>query len=499
MCAKIAVVGAGFAGMAAATTLASHGHEVTVYEKHDQAGGRARVFKEKGFTFDMGPSWYWMPDVFEAYFKRFGADIHSYLNLVRIAPSYRVFFEKDVVDVPADFNDLCAWFESKETGAAEKLREFMNEAAEKYSIGMSKFVHKPAHSIFEFADWQTLKDATRLNLFTPFSKFIRQYFTHPQILQLLEFPILFLGAKPEKTPALYSLMNYADVKLGTWYPMGGMHEIVAAMKTVAEKNKVKFEFNTQVESFDFKGNEISAVNTSRGKFECDFVVGAADYHHLDQKILPKKFASYTEAYWESRTMSPSSLLFYIGVQGRVSNLLHHNLFFDEPFGPHAEAIYDSPSWPEKPLFYVCCPSKTDVSVAPENGENLFLLIPVAPGIVEQPETRDHYFNLMMDRLEARTGEQIRNRIVYFKSYAHKEFIDDYSAFKGNAYGLANTLAQTAFLKPKMKSKKISNLYFAGQLTTPGPGVPPSLISGQVAADEVNKVLTKSVTHAPTAK
>lgn len=492
MCAKIAVIGAGFAGMAAATTLASHGHDVTVYEKHNQAGGRARIFREKGFAFDMGPSWYWMPDVFEEYFKRFGADINAHLNLVRLDPSYRVFFDKNEVDVPADFNDLCNWFESKEAGAAQKLREFMDESGEKYQIGMSKFVHKPSHSITEFAEWQTLKDATRLHLFTPFSKYIRKYFSDPQLLQLLEFPILFLGAKPEKTPALYSLMNYADVKLGTWYPMGGMHEIVIAMQKLAESKGVHFEFNAAVQNFTFDNANITSVNTEKGNFDCDFVVGAADYHHMDQTLLPEKFSSYSKNYWDRRTMSPSSLLFYLGVEGRVDNLLHHNLFFDEPFGPHADDIYDTPQWPEKPLFYVCCPSKTDPSVAPENCENIFLLMPVAPGISENPDTREHYFNIMMDRLEARTGNQIRNRIVFKRSYAHKEFIDDYSAFKGNAYGLANTLNQTAFLKPKMKSKKVNNLFFAGQLTTPGPGVPPSLISGQVAADEVNKLAHKTV-------
>ncbi|MFM1932932.1 MAG: hypothetical protein RL226_2235, partial [Bacteroidota bacterium] len=395
-------------------------------------------------------------------------------------------------DIPADFDAFSAMFESKEKGAAAKLKKFMEEAELKYNIGMNQFVNKPAHSVMEFAEWNTLVQATKLNLFTPFSKYIRKYFNHPQLLQLLEFPVLFLGAKPEKTPALYSLMNYADVKLGTWYPMGGMHEIVKAMVDLAMEKGVRFEYETEVTSFVFDGDRISGVSSNKGVFECDAVIGAADYHHIDRHLLPASKSAYSEEYWDSRVMSPSSLLFYLGVKGRISNLLHHNLFFDEDFGPHAKAIYDDQKWPEKPLFYACCPSKTDPTVAPEGDENLFLLIPVAPGLKEDPSTREHYYNVMMDRLEQFTGETIRERVVVKHSYAHKEFINDYNSYKGNAYGLANTLSQTAFLKPKMKAKKVSNLFYAGQLTTPGPGVPPSLISGKVAASEVNKMLHEQV-------
>lgn len=186
-------------------------------------------------------------------------------------------------------------------------------------------------------------------------------------------------------------------------------------------------------------------------------------------------------------MSPSSLLFYVGVNIRVPELRHHNLFFDTPFGPHAETIYDTPSWPKDPLFYISAPSKTDAGVAPEGHENLFFLIPLAPGLSEEEGQREAYFNHLCDRLETHIGVDIRPHIVYQRSYAHAEFQEDYRAFKGNAYGLANTLKQTAFWKPKMKSK-LPGLFFTGQLTTPGPGVPPSLISGEVAGREAKSWL-----------
>lgn len=490
---KIAVIGSGFAGLSAATSLADKGYQVTIFEKNDQAGGRARVFETNDFKFDMGPSWYWMPDVFDDYFKRFGKKVSDYYQLTRLDPSYRVYFKDGPIDIPANFEDLKALFDTIEPGSGKHLETFMKEAAMKYEIGMSKFVYKPSYSMMEFADWQTVKDATKLHLFTPFSAYIRKYFKHPKLLQLLEFPVLFLGAKPEKTPALYSLMNYADSKLGTWYPMGGMHEIVKAMVALAEEKGVTFKYNAAVTNIHYTLGRATAVETGNGElFDCDAIIGAADYRHIDQDILDTDVQNYTKEYWEKRTMSPSSLLFYVGLDRTIEGIQHHNLFFDADFGKHAIEIYDTNEWPNDPLFYVCCPSKTDPSVAPQGQENLFFLIPVAPGLDENEETREHYFNLIAERLKSHTGVDIRPHVLYKRSYAHREFIEDYNAFKGNAYGLANTLRQTAFLKPKLKSKKISNLFFAGQLTTPGPGVPPSLISGQVAATEVNKLLVQKV-------
>jgi phytoene desaturase len=489
---KIAVIGSGFAGMAAATTLAEQGHEVTVYEKNDQPGGRARVFEHDGFRFDMGPSWYWMPDVFEDYFNRFGKKVSDYYHLERLDPSYRVYFEDGPVDIPANYEEMKALFESIEPGSAAHLDTFMKEAGVKYDIGMSKFVFKPSHNVFEFAELNIARDAMKLHLFKSFSSYIRKYFKNPKLLQLLEFPVLFLGAKPEKTPALYSLMNYADTKLGTWYPMGGMNEIVKGMVALAEEKGVKFEYNAAVTGIEKQGKDIRAVVVNGKAKRCDAVVAATDYHHFDQQVLPPESRNYDEKYWDKRTMSPSSLLYYLAIDKKVDGLKHHNLFFDEDFGKHAVEIYDTKEWPERPLFYACVPSKTDPAVAPTGKENVFILIPVAPGMQEEKDTREHYFNLVMDRLEQHLGEDLRPHITYNRSYAHKEFINDYNAYKGNAYGLANTLDQTAFLKPKLRSKKLTNLYYAGQLTTPGPGVPPSLISGQVAADELNKTLKKKV-------
>ncbi|GAB4000494.1 phytoene desaturase family protein [Spirosoma daeguense] len=484
---RILVIGAGFAGLAAATSLADKGYDVTILEKNSTPGGRARVFQADGFTFDMGPSWYWMPDVFENYFARFGKKPSDYYQLVRLDPSYNVIFGPDeAVDIPAGLPELENLFEQFETGSGAQLREFLKQAAYKYDVGMNKFVWKPSRSITEFLSLKLLYDVTRLDVFQSFAVHARKFFKHPRLLEIIEFPVLFLGATPENTPAMYSLMNYAEMAMGTWYPMGGMHEIVKAMVSLAEEKGVKILLNQNVTKIDVAKQQVHRVVTNEGIFEADVVVAGADYNHVETSLVDATYRNYSDTYWQSRVMAPSSLLFYLGVNKRIPRLQHHNLFFDESFKQHAQEIYETPQWPSKPLFYASAPSKTDPNVAPEGCENLFLLIPVAPDLNDDEATREHYFNLLMDRLEAYVGEDIRNHIVYKRSYAHRDFKSDYNAFRGNAYGLANTLRQTALLKPALKNKRVNNLFYTGQLTVPGPGVPPSLISGLVVADEVAK-------------
>ena len=486
---KIVVIGAGFAGLAAAASLAQKGHQVTILEKNEGPGGRARQYQAQGFTFDMGPSWYWMPEVFEDFFQKFGKSTADYYELLRLDPSYIVYFGKgDEMEVPAKMEELYAMFESYEPGSSAKLKTFLDEAAYKYKVGMSEFVFKPSHSIMEFADLRILKSMFGLQMFSSVSSAIRKLFKNEKLIQLLEFPVLFLGATPQKTPALYSLMNYADLALGTWYPQGGMHEIVKAMVSLAEEQGVEIRYNQEVKQITVANGQATEVVTADQGYEVDAVVGGADYHHLEQEVLEPHLRNYSASYWDKRTMAPSSLLFYIGVDKKLPGLHHHNLFFDEDFALHAEEIYEDPKWPSRPLFYVCAPSVTDASVAPAGQENLFFLIPLAPDLEDTDELREKYFEVVLRRFEDITGHDIRDHIVYRRSYAHRDFKKDYHAFKGNAYGLANTLLQTAFLKPKMRNNKVSNLFFTGQLTTPGPGVPPSLISGQVVAEEVDKVL-----------
>lgn len=484
---KVIVIGSGFSGLSAACSLAQKGYDVTILEKNSMPGGRARKFETQGFTFDMGPSWYWMPDVFETFFARFGKKPSDYYDLVRLDPSYRIFFgENDTMDVPAGIEELCRMFEHYEPGSSRNLRRFLDEAQYKYEVGMGEFVQKPSLSFWEFADLRIVASLFRLQMFQSLSSHVRKLFKSEKLIQLLEFPVLFLGATPEKTPALYSMMNYADMALGTWYPMGGMCKIIEGMVALATELGVKIELEQEVKQIYVPNGHATKVITNSGEFAADIVVGSADYHHVEQNLLGEKQRQYSAQYWDKRTMAPSSLLFYLGIDKKLDNLRHHNLFFDKDFRQHAVEIYEKPAWPAEPLFYVCAPSVTDDSVAPAGCENLFVLIPLAPDLEDSEAMREKYYDIVMERLENLTGQDVRNHVIYKRSFAHSDFKTDYHAFKGNAYGLANTLLQTAFLKPKIKSSKVKNLYYTGQLTAPGPGVPPSLISGQLVADFISQ-------------
>jgi len=489
----IAIIGSGFSGLSAACYLAAAGHDVHVFEKNDTPGGRARQLKTKnGFVFDMGPSWYWMPDVFERFFNDFDHKASDFYKLELLHPAFDMVFGKnDIAHIPQNFDELCIWFESIEKGSATQLKKFMLEAEYKYKTGIENLVYQPGISLSEFVNMDVAKGLLRLQLLTSFSKHIRKYFKNEKLLALMEFPVLFLGAMPEETPALYSLMNYAGLKLGTWYPQGGFGKVIEAFVQLAKSKGVKFYFNSTVEKINTDQNRVVSISVNHHSFLCDAVIASADYHHVETKLLDTHEKNYTEKYWESRIMAPSSLIFYLGINKRFDSLNHHTLFFDKSLSQHSKEIYKNPQYPSQPLFYMCCPSRTDATVAPPGCENIFLLMPLAAGLPDTEASREKYFNIMLHRIEETYGDSFRDNIIYKRSYCINDFIEDYHSYKGNAYGLANTLMQTAVLKPKMNNHKLKNLIYTGQLTVPGPGVPPAIISGKIAAGLLQKALKKT--------
>tara|TARA_B100001013_G_scaffold334430_1_gene252096 strand:- start:362 stop:1831 length:1470 start_codon:yes stop_codon:yes gene_type:complete len=479
---KIIVIGSGFSSLSAATYLSKYGYQVTILEKNQDFGGRARQLKSNGFIFDLGPSFYWMPDVFEKYFGDFGKKVKDYYQLIRLDPAYKIFFEKNkTVSIPGSFEKILSTFENIEKGSSSKLKKFMNEAEINYSIAMNGIVFKPGFSIFELITFQTVR---RVKYFmTTIKSEVSKFFNNKKLKQILEFPVLFLGAKPENTPAFYNIMNYADFKLGTWYPKDGMYSVVKGMVRLAEENGVKLKSNQSVEAIIEENNKIKGVISNGKNIYCDIVVSGADYHHTES-LLNSHQRNYSESYWDKKVFAPSALLFYIGLNKKVRNLEHHNLFFDVNFDEHASAIYNNKKWPDAPQFYVTVSSITDLKSAPENCDSFVILIPIAPGLEDNEAIRESYLEKVLTRIEEHSENKIKDSIIYKKSYCINDFKSDYNSYKGNAYGLANTLFQTAIFKPKLRSKKIKGLYFTGQLTVPGPGVPPALISGKIVAKTV---------------
>ena len=482
----IQIIGSGFSSLSAACYLAQAGHQVSIYEKNSSVGGRARQLKKEGFTFDIGPSWYWMPDVFDRFFSDFGKKTSDYYQIEKLDPAYKIFFEDEIITIGDSMIKICAEFERIEKGSGIKLDKFIKRAQDNYGIAVNKILYNaPGISPLELVSKDTV---IRLDqFFKTISHEVRKNFSNPKLISTLEFPSLFLGAKPSKTPSFFSFMNFADFGLGTWHPKGGMYEVIKGMETLAIELGVSIHTNQAVEKIVVKNNVVTGLVTNNVFKKSDIVLSGADYHH-SETLLDIEYRQHSEAYWDKKVFAPSSLLFYIGIDKKLKNAEHHNLFFDADFEKHAEEIYDEPKWPSHPLFYANVPSKTDPSIAPKGCDALFILMPIAPNIEDTTELRDYYLEKIIKRFEEKTKQSIQNNIIFKESFCVNDFKSEYNSYKGNAYGMAMTLLQTAFLRPKLKSTKVDHLYFTGQLTVPGPGVPPSLISGKLTSELIMKRL-----------
>ena len=482
---NIHIIGSGFSALSASCYLAKQGYNVTILEKNDTLGGRARQYKKEGFTFDIGPSWYWMPDVFERFFADFGKKPSDYYTLDKLHPGYEVYFgENSSLKISSHLEEIYNLFEKEEKGSAKHLKSFIDSAKSNYETAIKDLVYKPGVSPLELINTTTISRVSQF--FSTIRKQVRKNIKNKKLIKILEFPVLFLGAKPSNTPAFYNFMNYADFGLGTWHPRGGMYTVIEGMVSLAESLGVKFKTNANVEKIlTDSSKNISGLIVNGKNIETNLVLSGADYHHTET-LLDVGSRQYSEKYWNKKTFAPSSLLFYVGFDKKIANVSHHTLFFDTDFDAHAKEIYDNPTWPSDPLFYANFTSVTDVTSAPEGKEAGFFLIPLAPGIEDTPELREEYFYKIMDRFEKLTNQKVTSHVLFKKSFCVNDFKEEYNSYKGNAYGMANTLLQTAFLRPKIKSSKVKNLYFAGQLTVPGPGVPPALISGKLASELIIK-------------
>lgn len=481
---KITIIGSGFSSLAAACYLAQSGHDVTIFEKNETIGGRARQLTKEGFTFDIGPTWYWMPDVFERFFADFNKKPSDYYQLEKLNPAYSVYYGKDdYITIEDTLEKICLAFEKEEPGSSKTLQKFIDKAQDNYNVAIKDLVYNPGVSPFELVTPETFKKIGQF--FSTIKKDVRKEFKNPRLVTILEFPVLFLGAKPSDTPSFYSFMNYADFGLGTFHPKKGMYQVVLAMETLAKSLGVTVKTNAPIEKILVSNKMASGVISNGETFLSDVVLSGADYHHTET-LLDTEYKQYSENYWSKKTFAPSSLLFYVGFDKKIENVNHHTLFFDVDFEKHAESIYDKPEWPENPLFYASFPSITDSHAAPDGKEAGIFLIPLAPGLKDTNELRETYFTKIMDRFENLTSQTVRDHVIFKESFCVNDFVKDYNSYKGNAYGMANTLLQTAFLRPKLKSKHVNNLYFTGQLTVPGPGVPPSLISGKLVAELIDK-------------
>jgi len=484
---KVIITGAGLSGLSGAAQMAFRGFDVEVFEKNEIPGGRARHFQAKGFTFDMGPTWYWFPEIFEHFFNTFGQHSSDFYDLVQLDPSYRIFFDSNsYFDISPHEEKLLDVFETIEKGSSKKLVKLLHSASVNYDIAIKKLIYNPGYNLFGYLSWPFLSRILKHKVFRSYAKYVRTLFHDERLIKILEFPLISLGASTKQIPAFYSLMNYADLKSGTWYPIGGMYKIVEAILKLLDELQVPVHLNSPVENYDIIENKVTGIHTHGKNFHANYFVSSADYYHTE-RLLSKEYRNYSEKYWNKKQMAPSALIYFLGINKQLEKLQHHNLFYDTSCDAHLQDVYCNYKWPESPVLYVCCTTKTDVAAAPEGMENLSVIIPVAPGLEDTGKIKEHYYDLVINRLERITQQSIRDHVIYKRSYAKSDFQTDYNAFLGNAFGLANTYFQSGFLKPKIRNRRLKNFFYCGHLTVPGPGIPSSLVSGEIIASEIQKM------------
>ena len=485
---KVVIVGAGFGGLSAAAFLADEGFDVEVIEKNDSVGGRASVLEEDGFRFDMGPSWYLMPDIFERFFGKFGREPEDYYSLTRLDPNYRIFFKDgDRMDVPADPEEAGELFETYEEGAGDAFMDYLEKSEETYEIGMNEFVLKDRNNFRDYLSFDVLKNARGISLIKKMQDHVEEYFENPKLQQVMQYTLVFLGGSPKNTPALYNLMSHVDFNMGVYYPEGGIYSVIEGMKELAEEKDVTFSTGEEVRKID-RENGKNLIQTDKREIRADAVISNADYAFTEAELLPDKYMTYDEDYWNSKTYAPSAFLMYLGIDGELENLEHHSLVLPEDWNEHFDKIFDDPSIPENPAYYICNPSETDDSIAPEGKSAIFILVPIAAELELNKKRREKFRELILEDLKENTDTDLEERIEYEKIFAGEEFKEKYNSFNGTALGIAHTLRQTSVFRPKQRSKKMENLYYTGQYTNPGIGMPMCLISGEHVAEKVVKDL-----------
>ena len=510
---SVVVVGGGFGGLSTACYLAAEGADVTVVEKNGQLGGRASRLDVDGFRFDMGPSWYLMPDAFERFFAHFGRSPSDYYDLTHLDPHYRVFWKDgDRVDAVGDVEAMQSVFESYEPGAGEALARYLEQAERNYRVGMDQFVYTDRSRFRDFLDLDVVRSARGLTLLGSMERHVAKYFDHPKLRQLVQYSLVFLGGSPGNTPALYSLMSHVDFGLGVHYPEGGLGAVVDAVVDLGTELGVTYETGRAVTGIrEVEASEAAVagesqalaadgvgesatdrdgtagqlrVDTDADPLFADVVVSDADYAHTERELLDADDRQYDDGYWDDRTYAPSAFLLYLGVEGDVEPLAHHTLVLPEDWDGHFETIFDEPAWPDDPAYYLCVPSQTDDSVAPAGHSNLFALVPIAPGLEDDEETRRAFRDRLLDDVAANTGVDLRDRIVVEECFTVSDFAGRYNSTRGSALGLAHTLRQTGPLRPGHRSAALDGLYYTGAFTTPGIGVPMCLVSGEHTAEAV---------------
>jgi len=482
---KVIIIGAGIGGLGTAALLSKRGYDVTILEKNEKIGGRANIFTAEGYTFDMGPSWYLMPDVFEHFYDLMEEDINKHLNLVKLGPSYKVFFPGDpeypVVDIHSDLKKDLPTLEQFEPGITPKLRKYLETSGKQYELAKKSFMYRNYDSIFDFFKWELMKEGRHMNPLQTMEKYLNKNFSDDRVKKILEYTLVFLGSEPKKTPALYNIMNFIDFHYGVYYPKGGIYTIIDSLKSMNDTHGTTIHTNTGVSEIIIENKTATGVRLENGEImNADYIISNADLHFTETKLIAeKKHQTFPEKYWDKAVMGPSAFIMYLGLDREVPNLTHHNLRFAQNWKENFKELFDEPALPTDPSYYVCKPTHTDTNIAPKGKDILFMLVPIAAGMTITDDMKKSYRDKIIGMMKTDLNlPDLEESIVYEKSYWGDDFGRDYNAYKGTALGMAHTLKQT-LLRPGNKSKKVKNLFYVGAGTNPGIGMPICLISAEL--------------------
>lgn len=487
--AKVIIIGAGIGGLATANLLAQDGHEVHVFEKNDYLGGRAGRFEKDGFIFDTGPSWYLMPEVFDAYYKLLGTSAGQELDLIKLTPAYKVFSGTEApITITGDLERDGLTFENIETGAGEQLKRYVAESKQTYRTSLDHFLYSNFENKAALLHKEILKNAGQFTKLatTPINKYVEQYFSNPRLRQIMEYPMVFLGSSPFSAPALYSLMSALDFDEGVFYPKGTMYSIVESLVGIGERLGVTYETLAPTVEIITQGGRATGIRLENGSVEtADIVISNADLHFTETELLKPNDQSYPEKYWAKKEASPSALLMYLGIDGKVPEFEHHTLLFADDWKGNFDAIFNTKTVPKPASLYISKTSQSDAT-APEGKENIFVLVPLPAGIALSETETETLADSYLEQIRASTGVDLKARTITRTLFGPNDFSAKYNAWQSTMLGPSHKLAQSAFFRTPNKSKKVKNLYYVGASTVPGIGVPMCLISAQLVAERIEK-------------
>ncbi len=482
------VIGAGIGGIATAARLAKNGYNVTVLEKNESPGGRCNQIVQDGHRFDIGPTLFLMPEVWEETFASLGEKMGDHLDLRRIDPTYMVRFDDGLqLELTSNIGDMQAQLEAVEKTAFTGFLNYIAEGSKHYKVSLDKFVGRNFFSIFDYFSLKNLPLIFKLKALGKHYRNTGRFFKDERLKAAFTFQNMYLGLSPYDAPATYSLLQYTELAEGVWYPMGGVYAAIEALVKIAEKLGVKFIYNAPAKKLNVEGSQVKTVELGNGKtLEADIFVGNADLPYIYKELLPDPIAAKK---LDKKLYTCSTIMFYWGVDKQYPQIGHHNVFLASDYKASFDQIFKEHNLPDKPSFYVHAPARTDPAAAPAGQDTLYVLVPVGHLDAASEQDWDERVNrarkAVFERLSKEMGiDDLESHLKFEIAYQPKVWKERFNLEKGAAFGLSHNFWQVGYLRPQNRHKKYKNLYFAGASTHPGTGLPIVLLSARLTTERI---------------